>query len=226
LGAGILHEPSPSQVRKVLVDDSLSVRLPILKVQIFKDQQLAGIHPLAAFLMGQVGAAVRRSLVGRLPGAHDGVSLRRSDGKAFWLSLQTRAGFRVFFHPALTLNFAAVAHAGEGLQSQINPDHFIGDRQMLRLNFAPETGRPLSGVLWLNRDGLDRTFHRTMPLDLPWADLGKSHCIRFEDPPIAVRWVGDTARASFAFEARIARRFNAFLDATKERWIGQIDSHR
>ena len=104
----ILYELSPRHVRDVTIDNGFSIRQHVLNVQLFKGYELIRVDQLTACLMGEVGAAVGRPLIGVLQSVNDLAAFSAADEVLFLLALQPGNVRRVPFHPALATDAHAV----------------------------------------------------------------------------------------------------------------------
>ena len=184
----VLCELSPRHVRDAAVDGVIAQALHILNVEFLEDHELIDVHQFPAFLMREIGAAVRDTLVGMVQRVKHLVAFRRTLLEVFFLTLKPSNVCRVPFHPALTLNLAAVAEIGEGLQPQIHTNRIGCRLKRLRFDFAREADVPLTGAVTLNGDGLDFAFNGTMQLDLNDADFRDGQAITDQFHPVAVLW--------------------------------------
>ena len=218
---GVLHELTPGHIRNTSIDDTVPIRLHGRNVQVFKDDQAEAVYQLAAFLVREVGTAVRGAPVGVIERTQHLATLWRSFGMMFLLALKAGNVFCIAFHPALAGDAFARAQRGERLQTEINTHYFRRWGQGHCVHIARETGVPVTYRVAADRNCFDSAHNGAMQLEAHRADLREREPVAVQSDPVPVLRVNHAIVPAFTLEAGVTGRLTGF-HAPKERLKGQV----
>ena len=220
---GELHELTPSHVRNAPADRlrpmGTRVDLHLLNVEFFKSNELIFIHQFTRFLVCEVVAPIRRTLVGMTQGVNNLAPLGATFGKLLFLALQSGNVVGILLHPTLAFDLVTITEVGKGGQTQVNTDNVMIGWQWLWLTFTGETSVPVANRITLNGQGLNVSTDRTVQFDPHVTNLRKCQSVAVQ---LETRLLeGERVIAAIALKAGIARSFTS-LDTTKESFESQL----
>jgi hypothetical protein len=208
-----VHEAAPSGIRDcpgqpVVPEHPLDVQAFDSDQTIGKDQTTGDLKVMLAANVLDASMNPLQTMDGLpsvLPAflfATDGTTVAAKNGKLVLEITRVRLGL-------------AVTGCQEVRQTHVDADGRLAtvrDRNVWQL--AREDDIPLARFT-LERDGLDRVFHRSMQLDADRTDVLNAKTVSDEPDAITVSWESETVEAVPALEARVAWLL-ADLDATEE----------
>jgi hypothetical protein len=223
-GVRELYKLTPGYVTNALVNPMVAVRLHLLNVEFFKDDQPETIDQLPAFLVSKVGTPVLDAGMDVVKRLNSLAAFRRSLIEFAYLALDTfQVGF-VTLNPAFTLNLITIRQRGKGGQTKINANHIRGYGQGLRLNDTGEASVPITESVALNRKSFTLALDRPVKNDFDIAYLGQVNLTIVKESPVTFfLWIRKTIVPVERLKARITR-LAATFDTLKESPESQVDT--
>ncbi len=138
---GELHELIPSYVRNATVNDFLAIRLHVLNVQLFKNNEPILIDEFSTFLMSKICSSVSLSLVSVLQRANRFSPFDTTLRQSLFLALEACNILLITLRQALAFNHFTITQYRKLRQAKIDADRFDGRCRQdgkVRLAFARE----------------------------------------------------------------------------------------
>src|SRR6266511_4180261 len=220
-------ELRPRYVHDAFAHSAPASRSHLLRLKVFKHDQLIAIDQFAAALVGKVRSSVANPLVDLcqerfLFGVFDPILSVLGSILALLYALEV--GF-IFAIEARVVDLLAIRERGERCKTDIHARDLLRRWQGMRVRLTGKADVPLAGTRTRQRDGLGRTLHRAVHHHMHRADFGEYQSIAFQAHTIAVLRIGDAIVAPELLEARKADFRRTFLHTAKERLERQINPH-
>jgi hypothetical protein len=183
--AGELYKLTPGYVTNAFVNPMVAVRLHLLNVEFFKDDQTETVDQLPAFLVSKVRAPILDTGMDVVQNLNSLAAFWRSLVEFRYLALDTfQVGF-VTLQEAWVRNRFASTEGCEFGQANVNTYNFRGWRKRFRFNGARKTSIPVAKSITLDSQGANLT------LDRPVKDY------------LNITYLGDTQPITNQFKARL-----------------------